>query len=341
MRKYDSPTKHKGMTIVELMVALTIGLLITAAITSLFISMRKSYKQNDSIARMQENARFAMELITQDLRHAGFFGNEADPMFIDTTRALAAATTSDDCGGTIAGGAKGIYNFASPVFLLNYGNNLTSDPATITVTVNGTSIPVYSECVAASDLNSNGSSVLLVKRSATTEPTSIVGDVVYTRATGNASQLYHQANNTTLIGGTNLEYQPHVYYIDNDSTLQRKYLKYSTGNAPVLVNEPLAEGIDAFHIEFGIDADRNGTPEYYYTPAAGSASDATIDNVVSATVYVLARTTEPDRDHLDEKTYRLGSMNVGPKNDQFHRRVYSASTSLKNIRQQVILRQGI
>lgn len=338
MHNYGAVKKHKGMTLVEVMIAITLGLLITAAITTMFVSMRKSYKQNDSIARMQENARFAMEMITQDLRHAGFFGNEADPMFIDTTRALSVASSSDDCGGT-AGGVNGIYNFASPVLLLNYGNNLTSDPGSISVSVKGVNVSIFSECVTDTELNPDGSSILLVKRSSTTDTDagSIASGVVYTRANGSQSQLYHSGNPSTLVNGTNLEYQPHVYYIDTDNTLQRKFLQYSS-SAPELVSEPLAEGIDAFHIEFGIDTDHNGTPEYYYTPTADSISNVTIDDAVSATVYILARTTEADRDHLDNKTYSLGSMNLGPYNDNFHRRVYSASTSLKNIRYQVMLR---
>lgn len=340
MHNLNSVKRHRGMTLIEVMVALTIGLLITAAILSMFISMNKSYKQNDAIARLQENARFALELITQDLRHAGYFGNIADPAFINIQ---GPATNADACGGTL-GGTNGIYNF-TPSLVLSYGNRITSDPTTLSVTVNGLSTNIYNDCVTAGEINASGSSILLVKRTATTHipqtPTDQrVSGVIYIRSNGSASDLYSLANPTLLGEATNLVYQPHIYYIDDNDTLQRKYLRFD--NPPTLVSEPLAQGIDAFHIEFGIDLDRNGTPEYYYSPATDTVADPDIlADAVSATIYILARTTVADPDHTDNKTYHLGSMDLPAYNDRFHRRVYSASTSLKNIRNQVILRQGI
>ncbi len=159
MHNLNSVQRHRGMTLIEVMVALTIGLLITAAILSLFISMNKSYKQNDAIARMQENARFALELITQDLRHAGYFGNIADPEFIDITRGP--ATNANDCGGTL-GTTNGIYNFATAGLVLSYGNTITSDPATLSVNIDGVSTNIYNTCVTAGEINTSGSSILLV-----------------------------------------------------------------------------------------------------------------------------------------------------------------------------------
>jgi type IV pilus assembly protein PilW len=316
------PQQPRGLTLIEVMVALTLGLLITLAITTLFISMRHSYRQNVAVAKMQENARFALELITQDLRHAGFFGDIADPIDIDVTRGP--ATDVDACG-------DGIYNFTSASVLLNYGRLIT----------NPDGVTLYNDCVATAEVLSSGSSILLVKRSATSIPTSIQAGYVYTYANGSQAQLYSLANPQTLSGGTNWEYQPHVYFIDQNHTLQQKYLQYASGTPPTFVSEPLAEGIDAFHIEFGIDIDLNGTPEYFYTPAAGAASDSTLDNAVSATVYILARTAESDSQYTDQKTYNLGKLSLGPFGDNVHRRVYAASTALKNIRNQVILRQGL
>lgn len=342
MHNLDSVKRHHGMTIIEVMIALTIGLLITAAIASMFISMSKSYKQNDAIARLQENARFALELMTQDLRHAGYFGNVADPGFVNITRGP--TTNVDSCGGTL-GTTVGIYNFQTPGLVLSYGNTITSDPATLSVNINGVNTNIYNTCLTADDIPTDGSSILLVKRTATTHipetPTDQrVSGVIYVRSNGSTSELYSLANDTSLSEATNLEYQPHIYYIDGNDTLQRKYLRFD--NPPTLVSEPLAQGIDAFHIEFGIDPDRNGTPEYYYSPDAGTIADPDIlADAVSATIYILARTTVADPDHSDGKTYQLGGMNRGPYNDRFHRRVYTASTSLKNIRHQVILRQGI
>jgi type IV pilus assembly protein PilW len=322
MHDFQGTIRQNGMTLVEIMVALTIGLLITLAITTLFISMRQSYLQNDAIAKMQENARFALELITQDLRHAGFFGDIADPADIDITRAP--ATAVDNCGG-------GINNFASASVLLNYGRQVT----------NPDGIAFYDNCVTTAEIAAAGSSILLVKRSVTTPPASIQTGFVYTYANGSQAQLYSPANPHSLSGGADWEYQTHLYYIDAERTLQRKYLRYSSSSQPTLVSEPLADGIEAFHIEFGIDLDRNGTPELFYTPADGAASDATLDNAVSATVYILARTQDRVSGMPGGKTYQLGRLAMGPYGDNIYRRVYAATTALKNIRHQVMLRQGV
>lgn len=321
------PSNHRsirqhGLTLIEIMIALTIGLLITLAISALFISMRQSYQQNEAIALMQENARFALELITQDLRHAGFFGDIADPVDIDISRGP--ATAVDSCGG-------GIYNFASAGIVLNYGRQIT----------NPDGIAFYNDCVTTAEIAPSGSSILLAKRSVTTAPASIQSGFVYTYANGSQAQLYSPATPHSLSGGADWEYQPHLYYIDAERTLQRKYLRYSSGNPSTLVSEPLAEGIEAFHIEFGIDLDRNGTPELFYTPADGAASDTTLDNAVSATVYILARTQDRVSGMPGGKTYHLGRLALGPYGDNLYRRVYAATTALKNIRHQVMLRQGV
>jgi len=59
---------------VELMVSVTLGLLITLTIGYLYTSSRKTYRMNDNVARMQENGRHAMEMISRDIRMAGYWG---------------------------------------------------------------------------------------------------------------------------------------------------------------------------------------------------------------------------------------------------------------------------
>ena len=62
----------RGFTLVELMIALTLGLLIVAGVTSLFIGMRASYSFQDGLSRVQENGRFAVQTLTRELRMAGY-----------------------------------------------------------------------------------------------------------------------------------------------------------------------------------------------------------------------------------------------------------------------------
>jgi len=57
-----------GFSLIELMVALTLGILVAAGIISLFISVSKANQVQTHLARMQENARFVVQRITDDLR---------------------------------------------------------------------------------------------------------------------------------------------------------------------------------------------------------------------------------------------------------------------------------
>ncbi|MBI3546355.1 MAG: PilW family protein [Gammaproteobacteria bacterium] len=63
-----------GLSLVELMVALTIGLIILAAVSSLFVSSKQTYTTQDSLARLQENGRFALQFLIKDIRLGGYFG---------------------------------------------------------------------------------------------------------------------------------------------------------------------------------------------------------------------------------------------------------------------------
>lgn len=66
--------QEKGITLVELMVAMTVGLFMTAGIISLFAGNQQANRASESVALVQENGRFLMEYFTQVLRQAGSLG---------------------------------------------------------------------------------------------------------------------------------------------------------------------------------------------------------------------------------------------------------------------------
>ncbi len=63
-----------GVTLVELMVAMTLGLAIVAAVSYVYLSGTQGYKAQDAQSRMQEDARFLIETLSRDIRMAGYFG---------------------------------------------------------------------------------------------------------------------------------------------------------------------------------------------------------------------------------------------------------------------------
>lgn len=68
-----------GLTLIELMVALVITSLILIALTRVFVSTRLTYQTDEGLARLQENARFAVQFLTHDLRMVGNSGCMGEP----------------------------------------------------------------------------------------------------------------------------------------------------------------------------------------------------------------------------------------------------------------------
>ena len=62
---------QKGFTLVELMIAITLGLIVLLAIGSIYIGSRQTYRVQEDNARLQEAGRYALEVIGRSLRQAG------------------------------------------------------------------------------------------------------------------------------------------------------------------------------------------------------------------------------------------------------------------------------
>lgn len=78
------PFSQRGLSLVELMVSITIGLLIFAALGTLFLNISRSNDELSKINSQIENGRFAIQLLQDDVVHAGFWG-EFVPAFDDLT----------------------------------------------------------------------------------------------------------------------------------------------------------------------------------------------------------------------------------------------------------------
>ena len=107
--------KQLGFGLVELLIAMTLGLVLSAGIIQVFLANRQAQRVEQSVARMQENGRIALELITKDLRLAGFVGCGAfipatNRTFTNHVAAMAGAGNTFD-------GVEGVN--ASSAFLSN------------------------------------------------------------------------------------------------------------------------------------------------------------------------------------------------------------------------------
>ncbi|MCG3170031.1 MAG: hypothetical protein CALGDGBN_01563 [Pseudomonadales bacterium] len=76
--------RMRGFSLVELMIAMTLGLLIMAALTTLFVDTSRTNREMAKTNSQIENARFAVQILQEDLAHAGYWGGFV-PEFDDLT----------------------------------------------------------------------------------------------------------------------------------------------------------------------------------------------------------------------------------------------------------------
>lgn len=65
---------QQGMTLVELMVGLAIGMFVVAVMGTVYVGSKVTFNSQESTSRLQENSRFAVDILAADLRMAGFRG---------------------------------------------------------------------------------------------------------------------------------------------------------------------------------------------------------------------------------------------------------------------------
>ena len=89
--------KQQGMTLIEIMIALILGLFLITGVLQIFLGAKQSNRMLDNLSRMQENGRFAMDFISRDIRMAGFSEECSKPPAGETNIVpLAIAGTNDD-----------------------------------------------------------------------------------------------------------------------------------------------------------------------------------------------------------------------------------------------------
>ena len=75
MARLPTATRRQGgLTLIELLISMAIGLMVLGALLVVYLGSRAAYRSSDSLARVQESGRFAIEFIAQDSRMSGFMG---------------------------------------------------------------------------------------------------------------------------------------------------------------------------------------------------------------------------------------------------------------------------
>lgn len=125
MKQYSLAHSQKGLTLVEIMIAITISLVLLAGIMQIFMSSKQSYNIQQALSRVQENARLVSDLMLRDITAAGYLG---------------CLGATDEVVNTLADQTAN-FNYAAGIEG-DEGGNGNPDSITIRRVIEGMSVPV-------------------------------------------------------------------------------------------------------------------------------------------------------------------------------------------------------
>jgi len=303
------PRRQSGISLIELLISIAIGLFLLVGVVSVFGNSHRVYHQLNQASQQIENGRMAVQMLTDDVGLAGFYGRYYN--LLSTP-----GTAPDPCETADMAALR----TASALVL--QGFDATRGSLT---------------CVPAANYLS-GTDVLVVRRadSTVTAPASLTAQQVYIQAnadpndSGNPLIALGTAANFTL---TNKDataapirkYHVHIYFVSPCSiptgggttctgasddggtpipTLKRLELTIDPADGTrKMVVTPLVEGIENFQVDYGLDTDSDGSPNGAYVTAPALTD---WQNVVAVRINVLARNLLADANFTDSKTYDLG-----------------------------------
>lgn len=301
--------KQHGFTLVELMVAMTLGLFLLGGVITILTASHQTYRVNDALARMQENARYAFQVLSRDIRMAGYFGcagNSASivntlnpgppdpPGFLwnlgqaldgfEATSATAWTPPLPTPDGTIPsplGGRdilviRGVDGGDTKVTHHPGGNPPGSADLKVTVGsgLENDDIVLVTDCQAAA-----------IFQITNVNTSSGMDNIVHNTGspTANTPGNYTKALGKEFTGGELIKISTRSYFIRLAESWPALYRKIGTKDA-----EELVRGVENMQIEYGEDLDGDWTADVYRT----ADIVANWNNVVSVRISLLMQTIE-------------------------------------------------
>jgi type IV pilus assembly protein PilW len=261
-------TKQSGFSLVELLVAMVVGLVVVGGAFSLHSATRVTQLSNEMHMDMVADARFAIEQISYDLRHAGMWGGTNKAGLIEcksTDTACTQTSNKDTPPSSVAAvndcAAGWYYDLSNPIF----------------ATDGSAANPYSGSCIPGSEEQLSGTDLLEVRYADSNIAASLQANQVYVRSNfingrifvGDVTPLLTSYDSSTLTN--NHELRAYVYYVsaytdatgDGIPSLRRVALV----NGPAMQNQTLISGVEEFQIQFGVDANADQTVDRYVDPS--------------------------------------------------------------------------
>ena len=356
--------KQKGFTVVELMIGVTLGLILLGGIVQVYLSTQQTYEFTTGLARVQESARYSVDLMSRDIRMAGYTpcGNTNV-----TANLLNDATNewwSNFFDQSLRGFEGGQNNFpsglsrrvetADALLILRAGDNV----AGVNVYDSGNNEFIMQRDLEA-DWIEDGSLMVACDNETTTvfqagELTNSNPSRI-TVATGAESPGNCSTQLATQCGGIESEYvfgnnaqlanyEAVIYYIaervegSNDFSLYRQYIVIrDTDQNAIPQPEELLEGVENMQLLYGWDQNGDGVANTYIP--AEDILDTQWEQVVSVNISLLLASDDGVRSDTDTQIYRVGNVSIGPADsganiaypqDRRKRYVSNATVGIRN-----------
>lgn len=323
--------RQTGVTLVELMVALAIGLIVVAGLAVMFANSSRTGRELEGTSRQIENGRYAADLLAQEIAAAGFYA-EVPAQGADHTEPPVCATDPAQMGwDTVSKKRPAALEGKTQAELAGLSclsQVSASSPGLVLRRLDTTPTEV-------ADIDESKAMVYVQTSQCNADPAST--EYIF----GTQKSIFALRNIACTAPSSVRRYLSRVYYVascnecsgagaDQTPTLKRAELN----GASVAVTS-LATGIEHIAIEYGFDTNGDGAPEIYRTGLSGvaGAEDNKWSNVVTARIYVMARTAEQaSGGYVDSKTYAMGlSGNLGPFNDAYKRKIFVTTAKIQNV----------
>lgn len=331
--------RQQGLSLVELMIAVTLGLIVLTAILAVFSQNSRSFRQTETVARMQDSARFALDSLARDLSMAGYYGG----MYGAASIAGLTAAPANDCGAADSSTSPATpwaFRLGRRVEFRNQGS--TTPVATAFPCLGTATTPVAADTDIVAIRRVAGQATAELASGSTAQ---LRAGQFYLKTNGTVGSLIHNGSsgNYALASSTDQplqapvsfwKYLPRVYFIrsyadtpgDGIPALCRMELQ-QVANATMAV-ECLADGVENLQIEWGLDADNDCVVDTY---TSSPGADALAQTAITARLWLLVRSTDPDGGYTDDKHFDFGDYRrAAAQADAFHRRVYSTTVQLRN-----------
>ncbi|HBC57559.1 MAG TPA: hypothetical protein DCZ03_10385, partial [Gammaproteobacteria bacterium] len=303
--------------------------LITGGVGQIYLSSKQTFRHSAAQAEIQENGRFAMGYLRQNIRNADFWGCGGTLSSINNHIDSAHADFDSDMHG-FARGVEGIDGGGT------VSDSLWLRRATgIGVQVNAQSVGRFLDLPATSGF-SNGD-IGFVSDCANADLFYIWR--VRSRDSGATTRLNHRASRGAP---GNAAANPNLANYSTDAKVYNTDVLFlSIGNDPMTGESALLRAIDGsanevyvgnvenMQLQYGIDQDADGVAERYATATAVNATGQW-DEVISIRVALLVASTQEVRDSLDTNTYQLLDVTIDPVDDRRLRQVYTSTIMIRN-----------